>query len=132
MSGKLLDGECAISSAVITVEDVPTMPLNWRTPVPPLPSPVPAPVLGASDDPVPAPRDGAVVRTGRVVPPPSSVRGRARVLFGSVGGTPSTGGSSVDATFCASALLVLKARMVLASRIARCRFAAVVAEDMVR
>src|SRR5438128_1893978 len=106
------------------------MPLNWAAPEPPLPSPLPVPVLGAaSDDPVPVPRDGAVLRTGRVVAPLSSNVGLARVLFWSVGGATSTGGSSVDATFCASALLVLKARMVLARRIARCRFAAVVAED---
>ncbi len=58
------------------------MPLNWRTPVPPLPAPVPVPVLAPSGVPVPVPREGAVVRTGRgVVPPPSSTTGRARVLF---------------------------------------------------
>jgi hypothetical protein len=72
MSGRLFDGECAMSSAVMTVEAVPTMPLNWRTPVPPLPVPVPVPVLGASDVPVPVPREGAATRAGRGVPPLSS------------------------------------------------------------
>ena len=81
------------------------MPLNCRTPVP-LPSPVPLPVLAASDEPVPVPREGAAVRTGRGTPPPSSVSGRARVLFWSVGGLTSTGGSSLDATFCACAMAV--------------------------
>ena len=130
MSGKLFDGECAISSAVITVEEAPTMPLNCRTPVP-LPAPVPLPVL-ASDVPVPVPREGVALRTGRGTPPPSSISGRARVLFGSVGGLTSTGGSSLDATFCACASVALRARRLVARKIARRRLAAVMVEDMAR
>ncbi len=55
------------------------MPLNLR---PPLPSPLPVPVLAPSGVPVPAPATGLGLRAGRGTPPPSSVSGRARVLFG--------------------------------------------------
>ena len=60
------------------------MPLNWRTPVPPLPAPVPVPVLAASDVPVPVPREGAAVRAGRGAPPPLVVGrpGAGLVLVG--------------------------------------------------
>src|SRR5947207_3403445 len=105
------------------------MPLNcW----PPVPVPAPAPVLAPSELPVPVPREGAAVRTGRGAPPLSSYTGRARVLFWSVGGLTSTGGSSVDATFCAFANVALKAKIVVASRSARRRCAVGMLEDMVQ
>ena len=83
------------------------MPLNWRTPVPVPPVPAPSAV------PVPLPRDGRVARAGRGVPPPSSVSGRARVLFWSVGGDTATGGSSLEARVCAQASVVFAAELSL-------------------
>ena len=38
ISDKVWEGECAISSAVMTVAEAPTMPLNCGPPVPPVPS----------------------------------------------------------------------------------------------
>src|SRR5439155_21638746 len=102
----------------MTVEEVPTMPLNCR---PPVPVPAPAPVLAPSALPVPVPREGAATRVGRGAPPLSSYTGRARVLFWSVGGLTATGGSSVDATFCACASVALRARKVVARKTARCQ-----------
>ena len=129
MSGRLLEGECAISSAVITVADAPTMPLNCRTPLPPVPPPSPVPVLVPSDVPVPAPRTGATLRAGRGTPPPSSNSGRARVLFGSVGGLTSTGGKSAGGD-CACVVALARTRKLDASKSVRCRLAAVRMEDM--
>ena len=93
ISDSVCDGECAISSAVMTVEEAPTMPLNCRTALPPLPVP-------PLDEEAPDPSEGAalvvLVRAGRAtrrVPVPSSVAGFARVRFWSVGGLTSTGGN---------------------------------------
>ena len=97
----------------------------------PDPVPLPSPVLAPSDVPVPVPREGVPVRTGRGEPPLSSNVGLARVLFWSVGAETSTAGSSLEATVCACAAPALKARNVVARKTAR-RLAAVVAEDMVR
>jgi len=129
MSGRLFDGERAMSSAVITLEEVPTMPLNCRPPVlVPFPSAVPG--LVPSEVPVPAPREGRAVRAGRVVPLLSPSSGRARVLFGSVGGLTSTGGRAVGGV-CAEASEPLSARMLVASRSALRRVAVSMLEDMV-
>ena len=80
---------------------------------------------------MPAPREGRAVRAGRVVVPlPSLSSGRARVLFGSVGGLTSTGGRAVGGV-CAEAGEPLSARMLVASSSARRRFAVAMVEDMV-
>jgi hypothetical protein len=130
ISVKVCVGECAICSAVMTVEDAPTMPLNCRTPLP-VPPATAVPGLAPSDVPVPAPRDGRAAGVGRVVVPlPSLSSGRARVLFWSVGALTSTGGRVVDGV-CAEAGGPLSARMLVASNSARRRFAVSMVEDMV-
>ena len=83
------------------------------------------------DFPEPAPRDGRVVRAGRVVAPlPSLSTGRARVLFGSVGEVISTGGRAVGGV-CAETGEPLSARMLVANRSALRRFAVSLVEDIV-
>ncbi len=79
-------GECAMSSAVMTVVDAPTMPANCRfvvaLPVDELPAGAPFGLLVC-----------ATVGAGRCGPDPSSVMGLARVRFASSGGLTSIGGS---------------------------------------
>ena len=130
MSGRLYEGERAMSCAVITVDDAPTIPLNCRTPVPAPPvSAVPG--LVPSEVPVPAPRDGSAVRAGRVVAPlPSLSTGRARVLFGSVGEVISTGGSVVGSV-CARTGEPHNATMLVARSSALRRFAVSILVDMI-
>src|SRR4029079_13439608 len=78
MSGRLYDGERAMSCAVITLAEAPTIPLNCRPPVPAPPASA-VPGLAPSELPVPAPREGRAVRAGLVVVPlPSASSGRAR------------------------------------------------------
>jgi hypothetical protein len=115
----------------MTVEEAPTMPLNCRTAAPPLPVP---PLDGEALE----PSDGAALvvlvgagRTTRRVPVPSSVTGLARVRFWSVGGLTSTGGKFAGGV-CAWAMEALSARILVANRSERRRFAAVMAEDMVQ
>src|SRR3954469_24742528 len=89
ISCRVCAGECAISSAVITLEDAPTMPLNCR---PPLPSDAVADVTFA---PVPGAGwllVGDVFGAARRGPPLSSLAGWARVRFWSTGGLTSIGG----------------------------------------
>src|SRR5512134_421977 len=131
MSGRLFDGERAMSCAVITLEEAPTMPLNCRPPV--LVPPASAvPWLAPPEAPVPAPREGCAVRAGRVVVPlPSLSSGRARVLFGSVGALTSTGGRAVGGV-CAEASELLSTRMLVASSSALRRCAGSLMEDMVQ
>ena len=117
-------GEWAISSAVMTDVDAPTMPLNCRT-------------AGAS---FAAPPAGAAfgrlvrARTTRLEPCSWSIRGFARVRFSS-GALISTGGRTL-ATCCARAAEAPKhrtgTRKVEASRKVRRRCAAVRVEDMVQ
>src|ERR1700756_4872847 len=122
-------GECAMSSAVMTVVDAPTMPANRRLAVTLL---VCASLGG---EPLGLPvceRFGATRRA----PAPSSLPGLARVRFSSAGGLTSIGGSCSGAACCALAAEIPKertgTRKVEASRKMRRRFAALMQEDMVR
>ena len=120
ISGRLFDGECAMSSAVMTVEEAPTMPLNCRTPVPLCRCRRRYRCLRRRR--IPCRRRAKAARSapGAATPLPSLVSGRARVLFWSVGGLTSTGGRVVGGV-CAKAREALSARMLVASRSARRR-----------
>src|ERR1700716_2575880 len=95
ISCKVCAGECAISSAVMTLEDAPTMPLNCRPPPPDDTSdatfePVPGAGLPLLVD--------AVLGAVRRGPPLSSEGGWGRGRFWSSGGLTSIGGKrSADA-----------------------------------
>src|SRR3954451_13122615 len=101
ISCRVCAGECAISSAVITLEDAPTMPLNCR---PPLRSDA---VAGVTFAPVPGAvllLAGEVFGAARRGPPLSSLVGWARVRFWSTGGLTSIGGKRpADAECCGRA-----------------------------
>ncbi len=95
ISCKVCAGECAISSAVMTVAEAPTMPANCRTGAPPPPWPPPC---DATLEPVPGAGFGLLDGLGfgattRRVPEPSSVAGLARVRFWSPGGLTSIAGN---------------------------------------
>src|ERR1700682_4648106 len=122
-----------MSSAVMTVEDAPTMPLNCRTTGAPLAGDPFGLLVGATLVLLVGETFGATRRE----PDPSSIRGLARVRFSSPGELISMGGSGLgDADCWASAVEIPRERIgttkVDASRQLRRCCAATMAEDMAR
>src|SRR6266478_8860031 len=125
-------GECAISSAVMTDVDAPTMPANCRIVVA---LPVDE-TFGLFAGAPPGLLVWETFGATRREPEPSSLTGFARVRFWSPGGLTSIGGSRSEDICCAFAAEIPRertgTRKLEASRQVRRRCAALRVEDMVR